>query len=149
MVCRWLPYSSSNDIDTSKDEVPSPSHQSTNNTSQTQHLTSNFGSKSWCPDTTSRRWRRGFPNSTLGWWNIGVLKKSPTGLYVYMNMPYHAWTVPVPCAHMQTTCFLPTAKTMDIEWHFLILRISWSCTSSDEDIPALEDPLYWKNSGLH
>ena len=71
--------------------------------------------------------------------NIGVLKKSLTGLYVYMNMPYH-----MDCAHthahMQTTCFLPMTETMDLSdiSNFEDIMI----TSSDEDIPALEDPPY-------
>ena len=64
-------------------------------------------------------------------------------LYVYMNMPYC-----MDCAHAHANYLLPSyTNTMDLSdiSDFEDIMI----TSSDEDIPALEDPPYWKDSGLH
>ena len=78
--------------------------------------------------------------------NIGPPKKFLTDLYVYMNIHYHIdyasthvhmWTIKTP-SYYETMDLGDSSEFKDL-----------TTTSSDEDTPALEDSVYWKDSGLN
>ena len=117
-VCRQLTYSSSNYVDTSEDEAPSPS----TNSWITPHRPNPQPSTS--RGTLDAQVKKRISRLYSWMMNIGLLKKSLTEHYAYTNISDHMDYACI-CPHMQTTCFLPMSRPW-IWVTFLILRISWS-----------------------
>ena len=116
LVCRWLTYSSFWWCWYLRRWSSFSQYQSTNNTSQTQPLTINFQNNSWCPGIPRRRWRRGFPDCTLGWWTLDYWRR-PQQNFMHTWTFLTTWTMPVP----MPICKLPASFLCwdhGFEWHF-------------------------------
>ena len=71
--------------------------------------------------------------------NIGIWKKSLIDLYVFTNIPYPHGLCPYPCPYVnyQTSSYYDTLDLSNISKFEDIMT-----TSSDEDLPSLEDIEY-------
>ena len=91
-------------------------YQSTNNTSQTKALTINFQNNFWCLGIPRRRWRRGFPDCTLGWQTLDYWRR-PQQNFMHTQTFLTTWTMPIP----MPICKLPASFLCwdhGFEWHF-------------------------------
>ena len=126
-ICRWLTYSSSNDIDTSEEEAPT----ALGATLDSQvHLEEDEEEDFQTVPLDDEHWTtEEVPDRTLCIYEHAL----PHGLCPYL-CPYANY-------------LLPSYTKMDLSDNSDFEEIM--ITSSDEDLPALEDPPYWKDSGLH
>ena len=144
-VCRWLTYSSSDEIDTSEDHAPSP------------HISSQIQPhKPDCQTSTSKGTldanvypedseEENFQTVPLddAYWTTKEIPDRPLWIHKY-SLPNGLCPYLCPYANYQIPSYIETMELSNIS-DFEDIMI----TSSDEDIPALEAPPYWKNSGLH
>ena len=116
-----------------------------NNTSQTWHSTRNFKSKSWCSGTTEEDEEEDFqmvPLDDEHWHNEEAADRT---LCIHEHaLPHRLCLYLCPYANYLLPSYVETMDLSDIS-NFEDIMIM----SSDEDIPAPEDPPYWKNSALH
>ena len=144
-VCRWLTYSSSDDIENSEDEAPSPS--------SSQWITSHRLNP-WPPNSRTtldaqvyleEDEEEDFQTVPLDDEHWTTEEVSDRTLFIHKHtLPHGLCPYPCPYANYLLPSYTGTMDLSDIlDFEYIMI------TSSDEDIPALEGPPYWKNCGLH
>ena len=136
LVCRWLTYSSSNDIDTSEDEAPSPRPNT-----QPATLRATLDAQVHLEEDEEENFQM-VPLDNKNW-SIEEVPNRNLCIHEYA-LPHGLCLYPCPYANYLLPSYVKTMDLSDIS-DFEDITI----TSSEEDIPALEDPPYRKNSGLH
>ena len=146
-VCRRLTYSSSDDADTSEDEVP-PScsrsqvqyHRSDPQAPDSRH---NLNVHVHLQEEEDEE--EDFQTIPLDneHWTTEEIPDKPLCIHEH-SLPHGLCLYPCPYLNYQMPSCIETMDLSDISNFEDIMIIS-----SDEDIPALEVPPYWKNSGLH
>ena len=144
-VCRQLTYSSSNHVDSSEDEALSPSTNlwTTPHRPDPQSSTSRstLDVKVYLEENKEEDFQT-VPLDDEHWTTEEVSNRT---LCIHEHsLPQGLCPYPLPYANYLLPSYIETMDLSDIlDFENIMIM------SSDEDIPALEDTPYWKNTGLH